>query len=120
MGRHTTPASLEVWNSSAQPFERLTDTELNILYWLTIGIGDRAIAGELFRSPFTIQNHVRTILRKLRATNRTQAVVNGLRFGLIEVNGIGDAARIRACRSTRQSRSDPELDRSQVFGATGR
>lgn len=60
----------------------LTRRELDILRHLTLGQANRTIAAELGISENTVKNHVRSILEKLQAKSRSEAVVIGLRQGL--------------------------------------
>ena len=60
----------------------LTRRELDILRHLTLGQANRTIATELGISENTVKNHVRSILEKLQARSRSEAVVIGLRQGL--------------------------------------
>lgn len=57
----------------------LTRRELDILRQLTRGQANRTIAAELGISENTVKNHVRSILEKLQAKSRSEAVVIGLR-----------------------------------------
>ncbi|RZI43551.1 hypothetical protein EGT07_07165 [Herbaspirillum sp. HC18] len=52
----------------------LTRREQEILLLMSTGMSNRAIAEKLSRSELTIQNHVHTILKKLGARNRVEAV----------------------------------------------
>ena len=60
----------------------LTRRELDVLRQVTRGLSNRAIASELGISENTVKNHVRSILEKLQAKSRAEAVVIGLREGL--------------------------------------
>ncbi len=51
----------------------LSDRERQVLHLITEGHTDAEIAAQLCISVFTAQNHVKSILRKLNARNRTQA-----------------------------------------------
>lgn len=53
----------------------LTDREVEVLGLLAAGLSNREIADRLYISPNTAANHVRSILMKTRAANRTQAAV---------------------------------------------
>lgn len=64
--------------------EGLTTRELDILVELARGATDREIAAKFVVAPGTIKTHIRNILRKLKARNRTQAVAYVLRRGLID------------------------------------
>jgi|JI10StandDraft_1071094.scaffolds.fasta_scaffold17393_5 RimJ/RimL family protein N-acetyltransferase/DNA-binding CsgD family transcriptional regulator len=60
----------------------LTRRELDVLRQLTLGRSNRDIAADLGISENTVKNHVRSILEKLQAKSRSEAVVIGLRQGL--------------------------------------
>jgi DNA-binding NarL/FixJ family response regulator len=67
------------------PVEELTDRELEVLELLAEGIGNREIAARLGISEHTVKFHISSILSKLRASSRTEAVTYGIRQGLIVV-----------------------------------
>lgn len=67
-----------------QGFDGLTERELHILVELAKGNSDREIATRLVVTEGTIKTHIRHILRKLKARNRTQAVAHVLRSRFIE------------------------------------
>ena len=64
----------------------LTPREMEILKYIGQGFLNKQIASELGISEQTIKNHVTSILRKLNANARTEAVVLALRQGLISIN----------------------------------
>jgi DNA-binding NarL/FixJ family response regulator len=65
--------------------EPLTPREREVLGLLGDGLGNREIAARLNISEHTIKFHIRSILGKLGASSRTEAVSRGLRSGLIEL-----------------------------------
>jgi len=65
--------------------EELTPRENEVLRLLAEGFGNREIANRLNISEHTIKFHIRSILAKLGAATRTEAVTRGLRAGLIEL-----------------------------------
>jgi two-component system, NarL family, response regulator YdfI len=65
------------------PLERLTSRELEVLGMLAEGLGNRQIADRLGLSDHTIKFHIGSILDKLDASTRTEAVTAALRMGLI-------------------------------------
>jgi DNA-binding NarL/FixJ family response regulator len=73
--------------SEARPLEPLTVRELEVLRLLALGHSNRQIAEELVISLGTAKNHVEHIRVKLGASDRTQAVVQALKLGLIELPG---------------------------------
>ncbi len=64
----------------------LTPREMQILKYIGLGYLNKQIAAELSISEQTIKNHVTSILRKLNANARTEAVVLALKQGLINLN----------------------------------
>jgi DNA-binding NarL/FixJ family response regulator len=67
------------------PAEQLTAREAEVLRLLAEGLGNKDIAEKLGISEHTIKFHIRSILGKLGAASRTEAVTRGLRSGLIEL-----------------------------------
>ena len=65
--------------------EPLTPRETEVLDLLADGLGNKEIAARLNISEHTIKFHIRSILGKLGASSRTEAVSRGLRSGLIEL-----------------------------------
>ncbi|MTI18626.1 LuxR family transcriptional regulator [Rhodobacteraceae bacterium RKSG542] len=71
--------------SITQSLVGLTTRELECLHWLAAGMNVQQIADRLGRADATIQNHIATASRKLRANNRTQAVSRAMLLGLINL-----------------------------------
>lgn len=65
------------------PHEQLTAREIEVLTMLAEGEGNKQIARRLGISEHTVKFHVGSILGKLDASSRTEAVTAGLRQGLI-------------------------------------
>ncbi len=63
----------------------LTPREIEILEYIAQGYLNKQIAAELGISEQTIKNHVTSILRKLNANARTEAVVVAIKQGLIKL-----------------------------------
>lgn len=63
--------------------ETLTPRELEVLAMLAEGVGNKEIAARLHISEHTVKFHVASILGKLGASSRTEAVSRGIRRGLI-------------------------------------
>lgn len=73
--------------SEAEAFmSPLTPREIEILNYIAEGYLNKQIAAELGISEQTIKNHVTSILRKLNANARTEAVVVAIKQGLISIN----------------------------------
>lgn len=65
------------------PAQPLTERELEVLRLVAEGYSNREIATGLFLAEGTVKNHVSTILEKLAARDRTNAVLRALREGLL-------------------------------------
>ncbi|MHA6694732.1 response regulator [Homoserinimonas sp. A520] len=59
----------------------LTPRERDVLGLMAEGWGNQTIAARLFLSPKTVRNHVSTIIGKLQATDRGEAVVRARKLG---------------------------------------
>ncbi len=71
--------------------EILTDREKEVLHLMVNGLSNREIAGSLTISENTVKFHLKNILAKLHARNRTEAVAYALRTGLVRVTGSGNS-----------------------------
>jgi DNA-binding NarL/FixJ family response regulator len=69
----------------AQRIDPLTERETEILRAIAEGATEREIAAAFRISPRTVHSHITHILEKLGAHSRTQAVVEAVRAGLIEI-----------------------------------
>ena len=67
------------------PFEALTERELEVLRLLAQGMPNKEIAAHLVISERTAKFHVSSIMGKLGATNRTEAVSLAAQRGLIRL-----------------------------------
>lgn len=65
--------------------ETLTARELDVLRAMSGGNRNRDIAEQLFITEETVKVHVKHILEKLRARDRTDAVAIGVRRGIIQL-----------------------------------
>jgi DNA-binding NarL/FixJ family response regulator len=70
----------------APPAARLTARESEILALLVSGLSVSEVSGRLYVSPSTTKTHMARLYEKLGATNRTQAVMNAVRLGLVAVD----------------------------------
>ncbi len=68
------------------PFEQLTERELEVLNLLAQGMPNKEIASQLVISERTAKFHVSSIMGKLGATNRTEAVSLAAQKGLITLH----------------------------------
>jgi DNA-binding NarL/FixJ family response regulator len=67
------------------PLDDLTPREVEILRLLAEGSPNREIAAQLGISDHTVKFHISSILNKLDASSRTEAVTVGIRNGLIVI-----------------------------------
>jgi DNA-binding NarL/FixJ family response regulator len=66
-------------------FEELTDRETEILALLATGLANKQIAGVLKISEYTVKDHLKKILAKLRVADRTEAVTAAIQRGIIHI-----------------------------------
>jgi Response regulator containing a CheY-like receiver domain and an HTH DNA-binding domain len=69
----------------AAPREELTARETEVLRRLAQGLSNKEIAEALSISEETVKTHVSNVLAKLEAENRAQAIVQGLKRGLVSL-----------------------------------
>lgn len=74
------------------PEGTLTARELDVLRLMAGGLSNQDIGARLYVTVETVKTHVGNVLTKLRATNRTQAVVMAYESGIVEPGGRGSAA----------------------------
>jgi two-component system, NarL family, response regulator YdfI len=65
--------------------EALTAREIEILRSLAEGLGNKEIASRLGISEHTVKFHVASIMGKLGVGNRTEAVMSGIRHGIVPI-----------------------------------
>jgi len=65
--------------------ETLTEREVEVLREVAGGNKNREIANKLFISEETVKVHIKHIMEKLGASDRTQAVTIGVRRGIIQL-----------------------------------
>lgn len=81
----------------------LTKRELQILELISKGNSSKMIASALGTSEQTVKNQVTSILRKLGVKNRTQAVTEAMRTGIIKPKDEFDLAEISAIINRRRA-----------------
>jgi LuxR family maltose regulon positive regulatory protein len=74
---------LAAWGQPAVAQTVLSEREMEVLQMLAEGRGNREIGERLFISENTVKAHLRSVNAKLEAGNRTQAVSNARRLGLL-------------------------------------
>lgn len=71
-------------NSARAAGRQITPREAEILRWIKEGKTNSDIAGILALSPWTVKNHVQTILKKLSAQTRSHAVARAMSMGILD------------------------------------
>lgn len=84
-GKKRIPPEIAVYLAEHYSDDRLTMREVEILRQLAGGNRNRDIAGRLFIAEETVKAHLKHIMEKLGAIDRTQAVVIGVRRGIIQL-----------------------------------
>lgn len=68
---------------SDEPIEPLTLREIEVLTLVAKGANNQTIADKLFVKEVTVKTHLNSIFKKLKVTNRTQAVLLAIQMNLI-------------------------------------
>jgi len=79
------PAASESEGSPEQTLEALTAREIEVLVLIAQGLANKNIADRLAISEHTVKFHVSSILSKLGASSRTEAVTRALKDGLLVI-----------------------------------
>jgi NarL family two-component system response regulator LiaR len=78
-------------SQGVNPFQELTDRELDVLRQVAAGRNNREIAEALVISEKTVKTHITNILSKLHLADRTQAAVYAWQEGIVRRNRNGTA-----------------------------
>ncbi len=70
--------------TSDEPLKNLTSREKEVLEMAARGANNKEIADKLVLSEVTIKSHMNSIFKKLKVTNRTQAVLLAIQMNLIK------------------------------------
>ena len=73
----------DVSDPALETIEELTPREIEVLRMMAEGLGNKEIAVRLGISDHTVKFHISSILAKVGASSRTEAVTLGIRMGLI-------------------------------------
>ncbi len=84
-GRRYIPAQVGARIAENLPRPDLTSREVEVLRLVASGMRNKEVAFELNVSEATVNAHIKHILSKLHATDRTQAVMVALRRGVIRL-----------------------------------
>lgn len=103
-GKRWIPARVAAALAGHVTAERLTGRELQVLGQVAEGLSNKAIGNALGISVDTVKAHIKSILVKLSANDRTHAVTIALRRGIMQVSppenpeDIGTMTISEACR----------------------
>jgi DNA-binding NarL/FixJ family response regulator len=84
-GKKRIPSEIAAYLAEHYSDEQLTTREVDILRQLAGGNRNRDIAEKLFIAEETVKAHIKHIMGKLGASDRTQAVAIGVRRGIIQL-----------------------------------
>ena len=84
-GKKRIPAEIASQLAEHMADEALTEREVEVLQQVAGGNKNRDIANKLFISEETVKVHIKHIMEKLGAADRTQAVAIGIRRGIIQL-----------------------------------
>jgi DNA-binding NarL/FixJ family response regulator len=84
-GQNWIPKEVAGKLASRKSLEGLTARELEVLNELAKGLANKEIADKLNISEYTVKDHLKHILYKLKVADRTEAVTTAIQRGIIEV-----------------------------------
>jgi LuxR family maltose regulon positive regulatory protein len=76
---------LQEWMDYDRNRVRLTDREIELLHALAEGYTNQEISKRLYMSVSTVKSHTATLNNKLGVHNRTSAVTEAIRLGLLTI-----------------------------------
>lgn len=85
-GQRRIPAEIAVAMAEHYSTDTLTQREVEVLQQVAAGNANKIVAAHLFISEETVKGHVRAILDKLGARDRTHAVTIALKRGIISLD----------------------------------
>lgn len=95
--------------------ETLTPRELEVLQAITTGMNNQDIATKFHLSRDTVKTHVKSILLKLRARNRTHAVVCALIAGIVLLPATAlIATKIKATKAVAMQQASASKNRVEL------
>jgi len=104
--------------SSSSGGERPSQRELEVLRLAANGLGNKEIAAELALSVATVKAHLVNIFNKMGVGSRTEAVLQGLRYGWIHLEDLTyNAPSLNAAEVTLETA--PELEDPSSTAAGG-
>jgi DNA-binding NarL/FixJ family response regulator len=83
-GEHYMPAEISA-RMTGRVLSQLSSREMEVLRLIATGLSNKEIAAQLDLVEGTVKVHVTNILSKLRVSDRTQAILAGVKQGIIEL-----------------------------------
>lgn len=84
-GQRWIPQEVASRLASRKSFQKLTAREVQVLQEMAKGLANKEIAASLDISEHTVKTHLKNILGKLRAADRTEAVTTAIQRGIIQI-----------------------------------
>lgn len=84
-GKKSVPAEVAAHLADNMSGEALSEREIDVLRYLSGGNRNRDIAERLFISEETVKSHIKHIMEKLGANDRTEAMAIAVRRGIIQL-----------------------------------
>lgn len=84
-GQHRIPAEIAIAMAEHHASDTLTEREVDVLRQIATGKANKIVAAHLCISEDTVKGHVKAILAKLGANDRTHAVTIALKRGIISL-----------------------------------
>jgi len=84
-GKRWIPLGVAARLKSRNLYEELTARETDVLNALALGLANKEIAEKLGISEYTVKDHLKSILAKLRVADRTQAVTSAVQRGILHL-----------------------------------
>jgi len=75
----------ELSRQAHAPAEALSGREIEVLKLMAKGDANKEIAAQLYITDSTVKTHISNIFQKLNAKDRTEAVMQAVRKGIIKV-----------------------------------
>jgi two-component system NarL family response regulator len=84
-GRKVVPPEVAIDLAAHIGDEKLTQREMDVLKFVALGKSNRAVANALGVTEETVKSHMRNVLAKLMANDRTHAVLIAVRRGILSL-----------------------------------
>jgi two-component system NarL family response regulator len=85
-GQRVIPPEVAVRMAEFAPLQELTPREREVLTLVAKGFANREVARAIGRTPETVKAHLKNVMHKLGAGDRTEAVMQAVRRGIIHVD----------------------------------